>query len=176
MYDSGILTEENLVLETNVERIARTVSIARGSVVRYHVRVHDVVLRNAVVTRRSIEPGRGHFDTWEKAQEYSNQQVAAFKEEGFASEPATKQLLRMWTLYNNSPQRHYRQIAARYENNTFFVMVLEGAVLSVDPFNKAFSSRKRHDCGNAGQALKKAQELYESSIGSGWSEYHPAYC
>jgi hypothetical protein len=175
MYDSGILSEDNLVRESFVERISRTLSIARGSVMRYHVRVHDVVIKDAVVTRCSVEPERGHFETWEKAQAYLKQQIARYEQEGFAYEPVTKQLLRMWTLYNDSPQRHYRQIAARSENNAFFVMVFEGTVLSVDPFEKAPFSRERFDCGNAEQALKKAQELYESSIANGWTEYHPVY-
>lgn len=175
MYDSGILAEEDLVRDTGDEHITRTISIARGSVMRYHTRVHDIVIKDAVATRHGVEPERGHFDTWDEAHTYFKKQIEKYMAEGFKHQYMTKRLLRMWTLYNDRPQRHYRQIAARSENDAFFVMVFEGTVLSVDPFEKAPSSRERFDCGNAEQALKKAQELYDSSIAKGWTDYHPVY-
>ncbi|WP_035357527.1 hypothetical protein [Edaphobacter aggregans] len=175
MDDSGILSEERLVRENDRERIARTIEIVHGPVMRYQVRIQDIVIENAVVSRRDIDTARGHFDIWEEAQRYVNERVKEFRAAGFEYEPVTKKLLRRWTLYSDIPQRHYRQIAARSENDAFLVLVFEGNILRVKPFAKQPVSRERYEFKAAELALKKAEEIYKSSLANGWSDYHPVY-
>jgi hypothetical protein len=82
---------------------------------------------------------------------------------------------RNYVLYNDVPQRHYRQIAAKSEESPFhlqfFVEIWEGAVLQVRPFDTKNTDVKIVLCATMGEAIAKAAEEHESSLHSGWHDY-----
>jgi hypothetical protein len=82
---------------------------------------------------------------------------------------------RNYVLYNDVPQRHYRQIAAKSEESPFhlqlFVEIWEGAVLQAPPFDTENSDVKFVLCATRSEAIAKAEEERELSLLSGWHNY-----
>lgn len=78
-----------------------------------------------------------------------------------------------FVLYNNVPQRHYRQIAALYDDNTYQSSVWEGDILQIEPFEKIHSNVNTVICTTEQEAVEMARKDYEKSLQAGWSDYDP---
>jgi hypothetical protein len=82
---------------------------------------------------------------------------------------------RSYVLYNDVPQRRYRQIQAKSQESPyhlqFFVEIWEGAVLQVRPSDTENTDVKFVLCATRSEAIAKAAEEHESSLISGWRDY-----
>jgi hypothetical protein len=82
---------------------------------------------------------------------------------------------RSYVLYNDLPQRGYRQIKARSQESpyslVFFVEIREGTVLQVHPSDTENTDVKFINCATMSEAIAKAEEEHESSLLSGWHDY-----
>jgi hypothetical protein len=80
----------------------------------------------------------------------------------------------VWTnfvLYNDIPQRHYRQIAAKSENGLAGVYSWEGEVLQPDPFNHVNPDADFLLCKNVQEAINQSEEDLKQSLVEGWHRY-----
>lgn len=85
-----------------------------------------------------------------------------------------RQLYKNYTLYNDIPQRHYRQITALFEDDVISVLTNEGTILTTDPFEREKTGSTAVICADEEEAVAEAKRQYESSVQEGWFDYHPA--
>jgi hypothetical protein len=82
---------------------------------------------------------------------------------------------RSYVLYKDVPQERYRQIAAKTEESPyhlqFFVVIWEGAILEVQPFDTKSTVVQLVLCATRSEAIAKVEEERESSLQSGWHDY-----
>jgi hypothetical protein len=76
-------------------------------------------------------------------------------------------------LYNDLPQRHYRQIAALFEDDIFKCSRWEGEILHTEPFAKTNSDAEILICATRDEAIEAAHKDHEESLNAGWHDYDP---
>ncbi len=80
----------------------------------------------------------------------------------------------VWTnfvLYNDIPQRHFRQIAAKSENGLAGVYTWEGEVVHPDPFDHINRDADFLLCTGVQEAIDQSTEDYKESLTEGWHAY-----
>jgi hypothetical protein len=85
-----------------------------------------------------------------------------------------KDMLRNFVLYNDVPQRQYRQIAALEEDGAFIFRRWEGTVLRAEPFEHENTDTYRRWCSTKEEAIAMAENERKTSLDNGWHDYHPA--
>lgn len=79
-----------------------------------------------------------------------------------------------FVLYNDTPQRHYRQIAAkRDDDGSCYVQTWEGTVLSVEPFAHENSDAELVFYASVDEAVAASQSDHDKSLREGWFDYDP---
>jgi hypothetical protein len=83
------------------------------------------------------------------------------------------EVLTNFVLYNDNPQRHYKQIAAKSDDSVTGVYTWEGDVLQPQPFVHVNPDADVLICKNEQEAMDQAERDHEQSLAQGWHDYTP---